>query len=272
MSTTPASRTFTPSAEVYEQHLVRLLFQPWAEELLKVATPRPGDRVLDVACGTGAVARTAAPRVGPAGAVSGLDVNPQMLDVAARACAGTHPPITWVCGGADTMPLPDDAFDVTYCQQGVQFFPDRLAGLSEMRRVTTPDGQVALSIWRGFDHHPVMPAFDDALAAYVDQDEVGDSSAPFSLGDLDEVRSLLDAAAFHEVEIRQMSRPVRYDSAAQMLAAVGGAFAPLAEAVADLDADSKESLLAELATALTPWTVDGAVTFDMQTSVVLARP
>ena len=123
--------------EVYERELVPALFGRWASDLVEAAGIREGGRVLDVACGTGAVTRVAATRAGPAGRVVGLDVNPNML--AAARSAVRDRAIEWREGSAHEMPFPDASFDVVLCQQGLQFFPDRAAGLREMCRVLVPE-------------------------------------------------------------------------------------------------------------------------------------
>src|SRR5260370_13852749 len=110
--------------EIYERYMVPSLFGPWAADLVKLAAPIRGERVLDVACGTGIVARLAAQRVGPMGKVVGLDLNPSMLTVARSASAGTEN-IEWREGNATAMPLSQQTFDLVLCQQGLQFLPDR---------------------------------------------------------------------------------------------------------------------------------------------------
>src|ERR1700722_8583613 len=124
--------------EVYERELVPAVFRPWAPILVDLAHPRPGERVVDVACGTGVVARIVAARVGPKGTVVGVDLNPGMLSVA-RSAVSTDPrasaPVQWQEASADKLPFPDGSFDIVYCQLGLQFFVDRAAALCEMRRV-----------------------------------------------------------------------------------------------------------------------------------------
>ena len=123
------------AAETYERALVPAVFAAWAPLIVALADPRPGERVLDVACGTGVVARLAAQRVGRAGNVVGLDLNPGMLAVAASSAANEPPtsaPITWQEASATKIPLPEAAIDIVYCQLGLQFFPDRPAALREM--------------------------------------------------------------------------------------------------------------------------------------------
>ena len=124
--------------EMYERYFVPTIFAPLASLLIELAAIQPSERVLDVACGTGVVARLAAQYVGPTGQVVGLDLNPEMLAV---ACTIPLPPgasIRWQEGSAVALPCAEAAFEVVCCQQGLQFFPDRGAALREMHRVLVP--------------------------------------------------------------------------------------------------------------------------------------
>jgi SAM-dependent methyltransferase len=139
--------------EVYEAELVPAIFGAWAPVVVDLCDPRPGERVLDLACGTGVVARLAARRVGPTGRVVGVDPNPRMLAVA-RAGVAPEPgaaPVEWRQAGAEALPLADAGFDVVCCQLGLQFFIDRPVALREMHRVLAPGGQLALMVWRSID-------------------------------------------------------------------------------------------------------------------------
>src|SRR5688500_1839868 len=133
------------ATENYERYFVPAIGAPLAADLTDMAAPRPGERVLDVACGTGIVARLAAERVGTGGAVVGLDFNPGMLGVA-RSVTPPDLAIEWQEASADVMPLPNEAFDVVLCQLALQFMPDKAAALREMRRVLAIDGRVAINV------------------------------------------------------------------------------------------------------------------------------
>src|SRR5215208_1372728 len=187
------------AAEIYEQHLVPTVFGPWAAELIEAASPRPGERVLDVACGTGVVARLAAERVGADGKVVGLDLNPGMLAVA-RAVASPRP-IDWREGSAVALPLEAGAFDLVLCQQGLQFFPDRLTALREMHRVLAPGGRLGLATWRPLQHSPGFVVMAEALGSHVGPEAAALTQAPFSLGDVKELGALVVGAGFQDVEI-----------------------------------------------------------------------
>ncbi|MGB8608876.1 methyltransferase domain-containing protein [Bradyrhizobium sp.] len=132
--------------EVYERELVPAVFGAWAPILVELAEPRPSERVLDVACGTGVVARIAATRVGPTGTVVGIDLNPGMLSLARSLVSRdsrSGGQLQWQEASADKLPFPDGSFNVVYCQLGLQFFADRPAALREMRRVLGTEGRLA---------------------------------------------------------------------------------------------------------------------------------
>src|SRR5262249_55891612 len=138
------------------------------EEFVALAALHGGERVLDVACGTGGVTRRVAEAVGAAGKVVGLDVNEAMLSMA-RTVPQRHdgPPIEWHHGDAAALPLPAAAFDVVLCQFGLEFFADRAAGLREMARVLVPGGRLVLRVWRALERQPFYVALIEALERHV---------------------------------------------------------------------------------------------------------
>jgi len=192
-------RTFgTNPAENYERFFVPFIGGPLAADLVREADLRPGERVLDAACGTGVVARLAAAQVGPDGEVAGLDVNPGMLAVAATVAQ--DPSIEWHEGSVEEMPLADDAFDAVLCQLSLQFVDDRPRALRDMRRVLAPGGRLTLNV-----PGPISPMFEtlaDALGRHVDPRAGGFVRAVFDLDDEDEVLGLLRGAGFQDVTVR----------------------------------------------------------------------
>src|SRR6266581_4376739 len=141
--------------------------EPWVHCLVDVAALQPAEHVLDVACGTGFVARLAADRVGAKGRVVGIDLNASMIE-AARAASGQGAATTieWRTGDAAALPFEDSIFDVVLCQQGVQFFPDRVRALREMRRVLRPEGRLAFTVWRAIGDTPYLAALTDVLSRH----------------------------------------------------------------------------------------------------------
>lgn len=166
-------------ARAYEALFVPSLIGAFAPIVADAAAIVPGDHVLDVACGTGVLAREAAGRVGPSGEIVGLDVNRGMLAVAGERAST----IAWREGAAETLPFPDGSFDVVVSQFGLMFFQDRRAAVREMRRVLRPGGRLAIAVW---DTLPSMPAFaaEVALLQRVAGQRAADAlRAPFVLGD-----------------------------------------------------------------------------------------
>lgn len=193
--------------EMYEQALVPSLFRPWAEEIVALVNVRPGDRVLDVACGTGIVARLAKERTGPAGSVVGVDVNPAMLAVARQQA----PEVEWRQGDAVALPVKElDGFDVVLCQQGLQFVPDSMSAIAEMRRALATGGRLAVSTWRSDEEMPVLRE----LRAIAERHVGPIVDRRHSFGDADELRRLLLDAGFSDVSVTPKSRIVRFPDGA----------------------------------------------------------
>ena len=156
----------TSVAENYERNLVPIIFAPWADELVETARLRQGDRVLDVACGTGIVARIAARKLGGTGSVTGLDVGAPMIMVARATALTEGVAVEWREASVVELPFPGAAFDVVLCQSGLQFFPDRPASLREMHRVLEPrGGRLILSVWGPIERSRGFAVAADALAA-----------------------------------------------------------------------------------------------------------
>ncbi len=191
--------------ENYERYFVPAIGAPLATDLIADAALRPGERVLDVACGTGVVARLASQKVGASGTVAGLDANPAML----AAARGATPPgmaIDWHGASAEVMPFPDASFDVVLCQMGLQFVPDKHAALSEMRRVLAPGGRLILSV--PGPTPPPLVIMAEALARHVGAEAAGFVNQVFSLHDATALQSLIDGAGFGGVSVQAETVPL----------------------------------------------------------------
>ncbi len=203
--------TFQISAEVaemYEAAFVPTLFAGLAPHLVDAGGVTAGSRVLDVACGTGIVARVAAGRVAQPGRVVGLDLNEAMLSVARRV----RPDLEWHQGDAVALPFPDGAFDVALCQSGLMFVPDPVAALREMARVITADGTVAVQVWSALERQVGVRPLADAVARYAGPDAVDLIGTYFRLGDPDAFARLCDAAGLRVTGVRTMPVTLRSPS------------------------------------------------------------
>jgi ubiquinone/menaquinone biosynthesis C-methylase UbiE len=196
------------AAEVYEEFFVPALFREWAPRVAAAAGIRPGDKVLDVACGTGVLAREAARRAAPGGEVMGLDRNPGMLDVARRQA----PEIAWREGLAEALPYGAGAFDAVVSQFGLMFFDERTRALQEMLRVLKPGGRLAVAVWDRLETSPGYAAMAALLQRLFGERTAAALQAPFALGDQGELRSLFAAAGMPDVRITTEQGTARFPS------------------------------------------------------------
>ena len=190
----------------FEEWIVTHLLGPWVGDLLDRAGPRPGERLLDIACGTGAVTRAAAARVGPNGSVCGLDISPNMLEQAAESAGSIRPAIEWRQGDTTRLPYDDARFDRVVCQQGLQFFADRVAAAREVRRVLVPGGRAAWSVWSDIDNNPYFLAVSGAVDRYLGPEAGGQYRSACALGSVERLREPLAAAGFRTVVIERVGR------------------------------------------------------------------
>lgn len=250
--------------EQYERGMVPILFAPWAAVLIERMQPQPGERVLDVACGTGAVTRPAAERVGPSGTVVGSDLSPSMLAVARRASVGMA--IDWREADAAALPFDDASFDLVLCQQALQFFPDRVAALREMRRVLVPTGRLGLAVFGPQEESPGYAALGELLAKHIGP-QAG-RLGPFSLGDADFVRGLVAEAGFRQIEVRHEMLPVRWPSAAEFFNRIA-AGTPL---LAALSGDEQRALVDDYEAGVADYVGNEGFVFPMTSNLIVARP
>jgi ubiquinone/menaquinone biosynthesis C-methylase UbiE len=208
--TTPAETFSIPleAAEAYEAIFVPNMFARWPAHLLDLADVHAGDRVLDVACGTGIVARTAADRVGPSGSVTGVDLNENMLIVARRI----RPDLIWKQGDVAALPFPDDSFDAVLCQMALMFFPNRIDAVREMARVSTTDAPVVVTVPADLDEQPAEGPLMDVAMRYAGPEARQLLGTYFSCGSRADVEGLMRAAGLRVTGALTATEPILYES------------------------------------------------------------
>ncbi len=253
--------------ENYERYFVPTIGAPLANDLIDIAALRPDERVLDVACGTGVVARLASQRVGAAGTVAGLDVNPGMLAVASSAT----PPgmsIEWREASAEAMPFADASFDVVLCQMGLEFVPDKHAALREMRRVLASGGRLILNVPGPTPR--LLAIMGEALARHIGAEAAGFVNHVFSLHDTAELQNLISGAGFRDVSAQSDTRSLRLPAPEEFLWQYVHS-TPLAGAVAQMDDERRASLERDVVAKWQEFVKDRALMLQVRIVVATAR-
>lgn len=254
------------AATAYEGLHVPALFEEWADPVLDAAGVVLGDRVLDVACGTGVLARAAVTRVGTDGSVAGVDPNAGMLAVAGRLA----PSVDWREGTAEALPFSDSSFDAVVSQFGLMFFVDRLGAIREMSRVLAPGGTLAVAVWDSLENSPAYAmevALLDRIAGAAAADAV---RAPFVLGDTRELTRLFQEAGVSSLEVATRMGTARFPSIRMMVEADLRGWLPVMGVT--LDEPTIDQILSEAETALAAFvSEDGGVVFDSPAHIVIGR-
>lgn len=257
--------TFT---EIYERVLVGPLFRPFAEQLVARLALRPGDRLIDVASGTGIVARIARERLGPEARIVGVDVAPAMLAVA-RA---VDPTIDWRAGNAASLPVAAaEQFTVLTCHQGLQFMPDKAAAIREMRRALTPGGRVGIATWRSLQELPRMLELNAIAERHVGQ--VVDSRHSF--GDANALQRLLSDGGFSDISVETVTHDVQFADGAlfarlNAMAVIG--MSDRGKAMSEAERGELAGLVAaESEDVVAKATKDGLFTLPLSTNIAIAQ-
>ena len=250
----------------YEKLFVPALFKVWTKHLVDGAGIQAGSHVLDVACGTGVLARRALARTGARGRVVGIDPAPGMLAVANEL----EPAIDWVACSAEALEVDDGAFDCVISQFGMMFFQDKQKSADEMYRALKPGGSLAIAVWCSVEHNP---AYADIIALLDEQVGLAAADAlrlPFSLGDAKQVTTILADSGFADIAVKTKREIARFPSARQMVEADLRGWLPLFEIF--LSEDKIQSLLVESARTLGKYAgPSGEVVFPASAHVFTAR-
>ena len=261
------------SPELYQRYLVPAITSKWAEDLINRVGPRAGECVIDIACGTGVVARLAAKRMG-SGHVTGLDLNAGMLGVA-RTLPSEGAMTNWVEGSALDLPFPPGSFDVALCQLGLQFFPERGQALREMRRVLASSGRIAVSVYSTIERTPGANAFVLALDEVLGTDSSRTKRGEHAFADPAELETLLTGAGFGAIDVQTVVQRISFPSALdyvrfQLLAT------PMASLLMDKQEMEREAIISVVAAKTANFAAsavleDGKFSFPQEGYVATAR-
>jgi ubiquinone/menaquinone biosynthesis C-methylase UbiE len=261
------------AAELYQRYLVPLITSKRAEDLVRRTQLREGEDVLDVACGTGVVARLAARKVAP-GCVTALDLNPGMLTVA-RSILSEGAPVSWIKGSALNLPFPSARFDVVFCQLGLQFFPDQARALREFRRVARERGRAAISVYSAIERTPGAAAFAGALDKVLGPDASRIKRGEHSFTDPTQIETLLRDSGFSAVQVQTVEQTIVFPSVldyvrVQLLAT------PMAALLKERGEHQRQAILSSVASETialsTPAMLeDGMFAFPQQVYVSIAQ-
>ena len=250
--------------ENYERYLVPAIGLPCARPVIDAAAPGPGERVLDVACGTGVAARLAAERVAPSGTVTGVDPGRPVLEIARR----TAPGLEWHEGTVEHLPLADGSFDVALCSLGFQFFADRARALQEIRRVLAPGGRCALGT--PGPTPPLFTAIDEVLTAHIGTEASRFVQAVFSVHDPGELRGLATTAGFGAVDARTARLSLRLPPPADFFWQYVYS-TPLIALAGRLDAGARAALERDVTQRCRPFLDGEALVMELPLLVTTAR-
>jgi ubiquinone/menaquinone biosynthesis C-methylase UbiE len=260
----------TTSAQAYEKFLVPAFQGPQAVEAVNIASPKPGEQVLDVCCGTGVAVRLALPRVAPGGRVTGLDIDPAMIEVARSLAHGSDGVTSdWYCTSAQKMPFDNGTFDLVFCLQGLQFLPDCTAGLAEMRRVMKPGGRLVAIVWDAIELCEGQYAVVQILRRRnVDATPMLKANA---LGDAGKVRTHAENAGFSDVSVRAVSGMARFPSIRDFIEALSEGGVASRVAMSKVPENQRSEFYEEITSALRPYENSEGVMLPAGYLVLVAR-
>lgn len=259
----------TSAAEAYEQHMVPGMFLPWTHVLIDRGAPKPGEQVLDVACGTGIAARLAAPAVGVTGKVVGLDIDAGCIEIARRIARGVPAPNEWHCASALEMPFAAHSFDLGLCQQGLQFLPDRLKGFTEIRRVLKTSGRLAASLWARLEenkgHYAVVQALERQGA------DTTSARRAFSFANPQEIRETAARAGFGNIQLRTEDGLTEFASVESFLEGMTRGSPSARHSIALLSEPARERFFDDVRETLAPYAAAGRLAYPTRTHIVTAE-
>lgn len=254
----------------YDRFLAPRLFEPWARLLIEEIALQPHERVLDVATGTGVVAREAA-SVTVRGRVMGTDISPPMLAIARRKGSPEGAsPIEYVDSPAAPLAAPSDAFDVGLCQQGLQFFPEPVAALEELRRALVPEGRLGVTVWCALEECAIFHAYQRGVARAIGEEVAAMMRKPFIWKSGRDLEHMAAQAGFKDVRVESRSLPLTFEEGLeQAVDALWGT--PMHDTLNSYPPETIHGIRAAVREALAPLVQGPVVTGPMKSYMLFAR-
>ena len=265
--TDSADQAQLEAATAYESLFVPALFQQWTARMADAAGIQAGQHVLDVACGTGVLARHVAPRVGANGTVTGLDPSPGMLAVARRHA----PDVDWRRGTAESLPFDARSFDAVVSQFGLMFFADRTQAVREMMRVLAPGGRLAVAVWDSLERNPAYAAEVDLLTRVAGRAPADALRAPFMLGDRQVLAKIFEDAGVRPFEVATHAGTARFPSIRVVVEADLRGWLPMVGLPQSEETIDRVLAAADQALGGHVSQVDGGIEFDLSVHIVSAE-
>jgi SAM-dependent methyltransferase len=243
------------------------------ERMLELTAPRPGERVLELACGPGSVGLAAAERVAPGGEVILSDVAAEMTSIAAhRADALGLTNVSTRQLDLERIEQPDGSYDVVLCREGLMLVPDPARAAREIRRVLRPDGRVAVAVWGPREHNPWLGVVFDAISAQTGTPVPPPGiPGPFSLDDPDKLAGVLSDAGLSDVAVTELSTPLRAGSFEEWWTRTTDLAGPLTRRLASLPENAAQALRARVREAISAYETPTGLEFPGLTLLAAAR-
>jgi SAM-dependent methyltransferase len=255
---------------LYDRHLGPALFEPYAVDLAGRLTGLTAGSLLEIASGTGRVTRALARTLAPAVTITATDLNQAMVDFAMAQPIAR--PVTWRQADALALPFADDSFDVVLCQFGVMFFPDKIAGYRQARRVLKPDGCLIFNVWDRIEANDFSKVTTDGLGLVFPADPpLFLPRTPYAYYSIDTIESDLHTAGFRSAAVETAERTSQLPAARDL--AIGFCQgSPLRNEIEARSPGGLEAVTDAVAETIASHLGAGAITGKMRAHVITAAP
>ena len=256
------------AVEVYEFQKVKAIFRPLAEATLQNVTINENDSVLDVACGTGIMNRVIGEQFPSLNSIVGVDLNPTMIEMAKKLTSDQQERFKWHQSDVVSLPFEDKLFTLVFCQQGLQFFPDKPKAIQEIRRVIKPNGRLVLTVWSAIS--PFFMALAESLDMHIGSETAQKSLAPFAFRDEQVIRDIVTGAGFIEASMTTITI-LRNIDPANISIPKEIAANPIGSTVAAQEQDVVNRIIKQVEMAIEPYRTDTGYAIPQETFLLQAR-